>query len=364
MSPPVPKQGIDRIKAHMLADVAGEFPATSIALHSNESAFGPSPNAVAAAREAITGLERYFDQPQSYLAPAIADCFELDARRIAIGQGSDDLLARLARAYLEPGSEMIRSANGYPKAPNYAHANDAVPVSAPDADLTASVDAILDSVTERTRMVYLANPDNPTGTYLGGAELHRLHEGLADHVLLVLDCAYEEYVDAPDYEPGHKLVEAAENVVMTRTFSKIFGLAGARVGWLYGPPAVVDTVTRIGLTFPVSSPSIAAAHAALQDKDHVQHVYAINRRLRNDLSRSLGALGLKVRPSQTNFLLVEFLDPDRSAEAAWVSLRRKGIVVRRFAAAAYRDCLRITLGLESEVAAAEQAIEAFLRGDG
>jgi histidinol-phosphate aminotransferase len=171
-------------------------------------------------------------------------------------------------------------------------------------------------------MVYLANPDNPAGTYLGGAEIRRLHAGLPDHVLLVLDCAYEEYVDAPDYEPGHKLVEAAENVVMTRTFSKIFGL------------------------------------------DHVQHVYAINKRLRNDLSRSLSALGLKVYPSQTNFLLMEFPDPDRSAEAAWVSLRRKGIEARRFAAAAYRDCLRITLGLESEVMAAEQAIEAFLQGDG
>jgi len=363
MSLPLPKRGIDRIKAHMLEGVAGDFSPASIMLHSNESAFGPSPDAAAAAHAAIVGLERYYEEPQSYLAPAIASCFGLDERRIAIGPGSDDLLARLARAYLEPGSEMIRSANSYPKALNYAHANDAVPVSAPDADLTASVDAILDSVTERTRMVYLANPDNPSGTYLSGAELHRLHEGLPDHILLVLDCAYEEYVDAPDYEPGHKLVEAAENVVMTRTFSKIFGLAGARVGWLYGPPAVVDTVTRIGLTFPVSSPSIAAAHAALQDKIHFQHVYAVNKRLRNDLSRSLGALGLKVYPSQTNFLLVELRDQDRSAEAAWVSLRRKGIIVRRFAAAAYRDCLRITFGLESEVVAAEQALEAFLKGD-
>lgn len=364
MSLPLPKQGIDRIKAHMLSGTEGDFPPVGIALHSNESAFGPSPNATAAAQAATIGLERYLEEPELALAPAIADRFALDERRIAVGQGSDDLLARLARAYLEPGSEMIRSANGYPKAQNYAHANDAVPVAAPDADLTASVDAILDRVTERTRMVYLANPDNPSGSHLAGPELRRLHEGLPDHVLLVLDCAYEEYVDAPDYEPGHKLVEAAENVVMTRTLSKIFGLAGARVGWLYGPPAVVDTVTRIGLTFPVSSPSVAAAVAALQDEAHTRHVYAENARLRGELSRSLGALGLKVRPSQTNFLLVEFPDPARSAEAAWVSLGRKGIAVRRFAAPAYRDCVRITLGLESEVKAAERTIGAFLRGDG
>lgn len=361
VSSPVAKVGIKKIRAHMLSGEAASLPPVSIALNSNESAFGPSPHAVAAARAAVSGLERYYENPAKTLVPALAGTFGLDEQRIAIGQGSDDLLARLARAYLEPGSELIRSVNGYLKVPNYAHANDAIPVPAPDAGFTASVDAILGCLSDRTRMVYLANPENPAGTYLSGAEIRRLHAGLPDHILLVLDCAYEDYVDAADYEPAHRLVEEAGNVVMTRTFSKIFGLAGARIGWLYGPPPIVDVINRIGLTFPLSSPSIAASIAALQDKNHIRHVFETNARMRDKLTRSLTALGLKVYPSQTNFLLVEFTHPAFSAEAADAFLRRRGIALRRVASPAYRDCIRMTLGLESEVETAEHAISAFLK---
>lgn len=334
----------------------------SIALNSNESAMGPSPLAVSAFQAAASGLERYLENPGSVLSPALAESFGLDQDRITIGQGSDDLLARLARAYLDPGSELLRSVNGYLKIPNYAHANNANPVAVSDNDLTASVDQLLAGVTDRTRMVYLANPENPAGTYLNGSEIRRLHAGLPDNVLMVLDCAYEEYVDAPDYEPGHQLVSDANNVVMTRTFSKIFGLAGARVGWMYGPPEIIDIVNRIGLTFPVATASVAAARAALEDTPHLRHVFEENRRLRQKMTLSISELGLKVYPSQTNFILVRFNDPARSAEAAATALRRRGIAVRRFASPAYKDCIRITLGRESELDAAHLAIASYLDG--
>lgn len=360
MSVPLAKHGIQHIKAHMIADGDPALPPVSIALNSNESAFGPSQRATDAAIAAASGLERYLEDPGKVLKPAIAERFGLDTSRIAIGHGSDDLLARIARAYLGPGTEMLRSANGYPKTPNYAHANDATPVAVPDEGFRASVDNMLAAVTERTRVVYLANPENPAGSHLGGADVRRLHAGLPDHVLLVLDCAYEDYVDAEDYEPGHRLVEDADNVVMVRTFSKIFGLAGARVGWLYGPKHVVDVVSRIALTFPLSSPSVAAAIAALQDRAHFDWIRKQNNANRTQLSAALDALGLEVYPSQTNFVLTDFRHQTISAETAAARLRSRGISVRRLALPAYRTCVRITLGTGAEVAVLEKALSEIL----
>ncbi len=357
------KAGIDRIKPHMLGAVAEAGPPASILLNSNESVYGPSPGARAAARAAISGIERYLENPDRILAPAIADHFGLDAARITTGQGSDDLLARLARAYLGPGTELIRSANGYLKVPNYAHANDAEVISVPDDDFKPSVDRMIAALTERTRIVYLANPENPAGTYLGGAEVRRLHAALPDNVLLVIDAAYEEYVDAEDYEPAHRLVEEAGNVVMCRTFSKIFGLAGARVGWMFAPEDVIDSVRRIALTFPVAAPSAAAAIAALEDRAHTRFVYDANRKGRNWIGSEMLALGLPIVPSQANFLLVHFPNPDRSAEAVDHALRRKGIAVRRFASPAYKDYIRITIGLPHELKAARDGIAGFLNGE-
>ncbi|MDH3634913.1 MAG: aminotransferase class I/II-fold pyridoxal phosphate-dependent enzyme [Gammaproteobacteria bacterium] len=355
-----PKQSIDRIKAHMLSAEPGDYPPPAILLNSNESAFGPSQYAVQAARAAATTLHRYLENPASLLAPALARRHGLDARRITIGNGSDELLARLARIYLEPGSEMIRSCNGYLKTPNYAYANGAEPVAAADDDFTPSVDAILAAVTDNTRMVYLANPENPAGTYLGGREIRRLHESLPAKVLLVIDCAYEEYVDADDYESGQHLAGSAENVVMARTFSKIHGLAGARVGWIYAAPEIIDLVTRIGLTFPLASSSLAAALAALDDKPHQAMVFESNRRLRYEFSAAISKLGLRVYPSQTNFVLLNFADAGKTAIECDDYLRRQGIAVRRFAAPAYRDCIRVSIGLEAEMKQTLDAITQFL----
>jgi histidinol-phosphate aminotransferase len=357
------KPGIEKIKPHMVTGDQQDVPPVWALLNSNESGHGPSPRARAAAIAAVSGLERYLENPDQILAPAIACYFGLDARRITIGQGSDDLLARLARAYLGPNTELVRSANGYLKVPNYAYANDADVVSVPDIDFKPSVDGMIDALTDKTRIVYLANPENPAGTYLSGQDVRRLHTALPENALLVIDAAYEEYVDAADYEPAHLLVEEAQNVVMCRTFSKIFGLAGARVGWLYGPDDVIDTVRRIGVTFPAASTSVAAAVAALEDREHTEMVFSETRKNRNWLSEQLSDLGLAVVPSQGNFILVHFPETGKSATAADHALQQAGIAVRRFNAPAYRNSIRITIGHPEQMQAAVRCISEFLRGE-
>ncbi len=363
MPAPAPRPGVDRIKAHMLgAEPTGQRP-PAILLNSNESAYGASPHALTAARAAVTGIERYLEAPDRLLTPAIADRYGLDAANITAGHGSDDLLARAARAYLSPGDELIRSANGYLKVPNYAYANDAETISAPDDDFVPSVDRMIAAVTDRTRIVYLANPENPAGTYLSGAEIRRLHAAVPGNVLLILDCAYEEYVTAEDYEHGHVLATEAANVIVTHTFSKIYGLAGARVGWAYGNPDIIDVIRRVGVTFPLTSPSAAAVLAALEDPGHVAMVRRENHRERAALAARLSAMDLQVTPSQTNFLLVRFPDPDRSAAAVEGYLKARGVLVRRFASPAYTDYIRITLGLPRENTVCADGIGAFLNGD-
>ena len=356
------KAGIDRIRPHMIGQPAGSALPATVFLNSNESIFGPSALAVTAARAAFTGIERYLETPDQLLVPAIATRFDLDPDRIAIGQGSDDLLARLARAYLGPGTELIRSANGYLKVPNYAYANDADVVSVPDNEFVPSVDGLISAITEKTRIVYLANPENPAGTYLSGAELRRLHAALPETVLLVIDCAYAEYAEASDYEPAHRLVEQSQNVVMCRTFSKVYGLAGARVGWIYAPVDVVDAVRRIALTFPVATPSVAAAIAALDDRAHTQAVIDMNRRGRAWMSAQMQALGLSVIPSQANFVLVHFPDPEFPATAVDATLRQRGIAIRRLAAPAYREFIRITIGHDHDLLRTRDVISGFLDG--
>lgn len=356
------KLGIEKIKPHMVIGEKQDVPPAWALLNSNESAYGPSARAREAAIAAVSSLGRYLENPDKILAPAIADYFGLDAKRITIGQGSDDLLARLARAYLGANTELVRSANGYLKVPNYAYANDADVVSVPDINFKASVEGLIDALTEKTRIVYLANPENPAGTYLTGEEVRRLHAALPENVLLVIDAAYEEYVDADDYEPAQVLVEEANNVVMCRTFSKIFGLAGARVGWIYGPDDVIDTVRRIGVTFPAASVSVAAAVVALEDREHTEMVFSETQKNRNWLTKQLSELGLNVIPSQGNFVLIQFIDAEKSAAAVDQALQQEGIAVRRFNAPAYRDYIRITIGHPSEMQAAVRCIAKFLQG--
>lgn len=346
---PSPKPGIDNIKPHMVTTFEYSTPVTT-ALDSNESALGASQSAIEAAQAASVSMHRYHGTTVSLLSSEIAKAFDLDASRITIGPGSDELLARIARAYLHPGSELIRSTNGYLKVPNYAYASDGIPINAPDREFTSDIESILSCLSEQTRLVYLANPDNPSGTYIGTGQLRSLLDRLPSSVLLVLDCAYEEFVDVEDYEPTTNLVHEYNNVVVTRTFSKIYGLAGARVGWMYANAEIIDCINRIGLTFPIAVSSIAACRAALQDQQHFDRVRAFNNGQRSKLEKSLQALNLKTYPSQTNFVLTEFdqkNSPITAAECAHY-LRERGVAIRRFASPAFDNCIRITIGQPME----------------
>ena len=360
----IPRAGILRIRSHMVLNNDAQYVVPEINIASNESVYGPGNLAIDAARNAAKQLNRYADTAQNQLAKAIAEHFGLNPQAIVCGHGSDDLLARIARTFLSPGDELIYSCNGYQKIPNYAFANDAEPIEASDREFTVDIDAVLECVSERTRIVMIANPDNPTGTYISGDEVRRLHAGLPPQVLLVLDSAYLEYVDADDYELPVNLIEGNENVLMTRTFSKIFGLAGARIGWLYAPTAIADVLRKIGITFPVSNTAFAASLAALKDAEHIQYVYRQNQRMRDQYTKAFKSLGLGVYPSQTNFLLVKFPDDSYSALLAYEFLASQGIVTRRFSAPVFKDCVRFTLGLEEEMERTLKTLQSFMKNRG
>ncbi|HRN84048.1 MAG TPA: histidinol-phosphate transaminase, partial [Hyphomicrobium sp.] len=245
MAAPKPRPGVLDIEAYVPGESYVPGGLKPIKLSSNETPLGPSPRAVEAFRTAATSLERYPDGQAAELRQAIARRFGLDANRIVCGAGSDELISLITHAYLGPGDEGLFTEHGFLLYRIVVLAAGATPVVVPETDLRADVDAILAHVTPRTRMVFLANPNNPTGTYLPIDEVRRLRTGLPSDTLLVLDAAYAEYVRRNDYEAGLELVATTENTVMTRTFSKIFGLAGLRIGWAYCPEAVADALNRI-----------------------------------------------------------------------------------------------------------------------
>ncbi|MDB5656421.1 MAG: histidinol-phosphate transaminase, partial [Tardiphaga sp.] len=271
MSRPVPKAGILDIAPY----TPGKSPVIepgrkTYKLSSNETPFGPSPRAQEAYAHAAAQLEDYPEGTSKVLREAIGRAFGLDPARIICGAGSDEILNLLAHVYLGPGDEAIHTTHGFLVYPIATQANGATNVVAAETDLTCNVDAILAAVTERTKLVWLANPNNPTGTYLPFDEVKRLRAGLPEHVLLVLDAAYADYVSRNDYEIGIELVATSDNTVMTHTFSKIHGLAALRIGWMFGPANIVDAVNRIRGPFNVSTPAMLAAVAAIEDTAHQQ----------------------------------------------------------------------------------------------
>jgi histidinol-phosphate aminotransferase len=334
-----------------------------IRLASNENPLGPSPAALAAYNAAAAELHRYPDGTATALRAAIGQAHGLEPERIVCGAGSDELLTLLVRGYAGPGEEVLVSRHGFLVYPIAARSAGATPVDAPERGLKVDVDALLGRVSARTRLLLIANPSNPTGSYLTPAEVERLHAGLPAHVLLVIDSAYAEYVEEPDYDPGAALVRSHGNVVMTRTLSKIYGLASLRLGWAYAPPAIVDVLNRLRGPFNVSGPTQAAGIAALQDQAFVTACRKQTLRWRAWLAEAVRGIGLVAHPSVCNFLLVEFpRDARRDAAAALAFLKSRGILVRGMGAYQLPQCLRITIGTEAEMRATAAALADFMKG--
>jgi len=360
---PRPKTGIDQIDAYVPGESVLPGDVKPIKLSSNETPLGPSPKAIAAMRAAAETLALYPDGGSTVLRQAIAQRYGLNTERIVCGAGSDELLSLLANAYLRAGDEAIFTEHGFLVYRIVILANGATPVVAPEKNLTADVDAILEQVTDRTRMVFLANPNNPTGTYLPFDEVRRLRDGLRDDILLVLDAAYAEYVKRNDYEAGLELVATTDNTVMTRTFSKIHGLAALRLGWMYGPAGVVDTLNRIRGPFNVSAPAIAAGSEAVADVVHEDASVSHNEAWLGKLTEDISALGLTVTPSVANFILVHFPnDEGRDAAAAEAHFKASGIIVRRVSGYGLPNALRISIGTADDNEAVISALRRFVSG--
>lgn len=353
-----PRPGIMEIAPYQPGEASIAGHAEPAQLAANENALGPGAAAVDAYAAAGSSLHRYPDGGSRALTAAIGAAHGLDPERIVCGAGSDEILALLGRAYLGPGDEAVYSAHGFLMYPIIALGCGATPVTAPETDLVADVDNLLAAVTEKTRIVFLANPNNPTGTLLPLAELKRLRAGLRDDVLLVIDAAYAEYVDDPGYSAGAELVDAGENTVMTRTFSKIHGLAALRLGWCYAPASVIEVLHRIRGPFNVSAPAIAAGAAAVADAEHVERSRRHNAAERRRLADRLAQLGLTGPASHGNFLLIRFDDPE-AAEAALQAMNAAGVIPRRVAGYGLPDCLRITVGTEAENDAVVAALTEF-----
>jgi histidinol-phosphate aminotransferase len=330
-------------------------------LSSNESPLGPSPRAIEAYRKAAAHLEDYPDGAVTALREAIGRVYGLDPARLVCGAGSDDLFHLLARAYLTDGDEAIYTKHGFLIFPIAILSTGATPVVAPEKDFTADVDAILAAVTERTKLVFLANPNNPTGTYVRFDEVKRLQRELLPHVLLVLDGAYADYVSRNDYEAGIELVATCDNVVMTRTFSKIHGLAALRLGWMYGPAHVIDVMNRIRGPFCVNTPAMAAGIAAIEDIEHQERSRAHNTKWLAWLTEEIGKLGLEVTPSAANFVLIHFpTSKGKTAQDADRFLTARGLILRQVAGYKLPHALRMSVGTEEANRLVVEALAAFV----
>jgi histidinol-phosphate aminotransferase len=331
-------------------------------LSSNETPLGPSPLALEAFSASANSLALYPDGSAAKLREAIAGKYGLDPARLICGSGSDELLSLITSAYIGPGDEGVFTEHGFLVYRIAILAAGGTPVVAKEKAYTADVDAILTAVTPRTKIVFLANPNNPTGTYLPFDEVKRLHAGLPPHVLLVLDAAYAEYVRRNDYASGLELVATCENVVMTRTFSKIHGLAALRLGWMVGPAHVIDALNRIRGPFNVNAPAIAAGIAAIGDDTHIAATIAHNDHWLEKLTQEIGALGLTVTPSVGNFLLIHFPGGPDEAKAADAFLTQRGLILRSVTAYGLPAALRLTVGPSEANTLVVEALSAFRAG--
>ena len=358
---PPPRPGVLDIAPYVPGKSTAPGVDRVIKLSSNESPLGPSPKAVAAYETAAAKLEDYPDGAVTELRGAIGRVFGLDPERIICGAGSDDLLNLLAHAYLQDGDEVLYSAHGFLMYPIYALGHGGKPIAVPEKNYTADIDAIIAAVTPRTRIVFIANPNNPTGTYVPFDDIKRLQKSLPSNVILVLDAAYAEYVQRNDYEAGIELVATCENVVMCRTYSKIHGLAAVRLGWLYGPAHIVDALNRVRNPFNVNTPAMKAGIAAIEDAGHVEKSVAHNAKWLAWLTDEITKLGLEVTPSVANFVLIHFSqDKGETAADADAFLTKRGLILRRVAGYGLPNCLRMTVGTEEANRLVVDALKEFV----
>lgn len=347
LTKPVPRAGVLDIAAYVPGKEGAPGLGRVFKLSSNETPLGASPHAIEAFRQSAGHLEIYPDGQAKTLREAIASVHGLNMANIVCGNGSDELLGLLCQIYLSAGDEGIITEHGFLVYKIQILAAGATPVVVKEKDCRVDVDAILAGVTERTKIVFIANPGNPTGTYVSASEVRRLKNGLPKHVLLVLDAAYAEYVEENDYEAGMEIVSGSSNVVMTRTFSKIYGLASLRIGWMYAPLEIVDAVNRVRGPFNLNAPAIVAGAAAMRDREFVRRAAEHNSLWRGRLTEALTATGLKVTPSAANFLLIHFPDTDgKRAADADEFLTSRGYILRAVGSYGFPNALRMTVGSE------------------
>ncbi|MCA1907256.1 MAG: histidinol-phosphate transaminase [Magnetospirillum sp.] len=360
MTAPTPRPGIMDIRPYVGGESALEGVTRVIKLSSNEGALGPSPKAMEAFRAQAAEMHRYPDGGATRLRKALGARWGLDPDRIVCGAGSDELLGLLCRAYAGPGDEVLYSAHGFLMYAIAAKSCGATPVTAPETDLTADVDNLLAAVTPRTKILFLANPNNPTGTYLSADEVKRLRAGLRPDILLVIDAAYAEFVSKNDYTPGVELVDSGDNTVMCRTFSKIFALGGLRLGWAYCPVNIADVLNRVRNPFNVAAPSLAAGEAALADTAFFELTKTHNDYWLPWMLAELAKLGLPATKSVCNFVLIQFpKEEGRTAQAADSYLRAQGIITRAMGGYGLGEWLRVTIGTGEENQAVIEALAAF-----
>jgi histidinol-phosphate aminotransferase len=358
---PSPKPGILDITPYVGGRAAVPGVKDVIKLSSNETPLGPSAKTMEALAKASHDLHIYPEGSAQILREAIGEVHGLDpARIVASGEGSDALLTMLANAYLRPGDEVLFSEHDFIVYKIATLANSATPVEIPDPDLRFDVNAALERVTDKTRILFIANPNNPTGSYISHEEMRCLHAGLPEHALLVIDAAYSEYVRKNDYEAGIEMVSNYPNVVVTRTFSKIYGLAGMRIGWTYAPAAVCDVLNRIRGPFNVSTMQQHIGAAAVRDRAHVERSVAHNEQWKNYLTDEIRKLGLTVNESVANFVLIQFPRSGKTAREADAFLSAKGLILRAVANYGLPDALRLTVGTEEANQRVVEALREFM----
>lgn len=355
---PTPKAGIMTISPYVGGKSKVEGAKRVIKLSSNENPWGASPKATKAYSELAAELNRYPDGGHSALREAISSVTGFAENELICGSGSDELLGLLVHAYAGVGDEVLFTEHGFLMYRIYTLGNGATPVTAPEQNLTADIDALLKAVTPKTRIVFLANPNNPTGTVIPFSEVKRLRDNLREDIILGLDAAYAEYLDHADYDAGHDLVAAGTNTVVFHTFSKIYGLPGLRLGWAHAPAHLIDVLNRVRSPFNVNSPALAAGIAAIKDQDYVKQMREKNAKELARVSDAIRAFGYNVVPSVTNFILVHF---GSEASAANQYLMSRGLIIREVGNYGLPEFLRISIGTEEENGLLIDALSEFAK---